>query len=42
LNIPFKLHVLGTPVEEDMVLVSAKNNPELNISAEIHPVIMEF
>ncbi|MBS1571187.1 MAG: S9 family peptidase [Bacteroidetes bacterium] len=31
LNMPFKLHILGTNVEKDKVIVSSKNNPELNI-----------
>jgi len=39
LNPPSKLHVLGTPVEKDIVLVSSKKNPELNISPELFPVI---
>lgn len=42
LNLPFKLHVLGTPAEKDLVIVSSKNNPELNISPKEMPSISDF
>ncbi len=42
LNPPFKLHVLGTSVENDIVLASSKNNPELNISPELFPIISVY
>ena len=42
LNPDSKLHILGTPVENDMVLVSSKKNPELNISPEQFPTISVY
>ena len=42
LNMPFKLHILGTPVEKDIVLVSSKNNPGLNILPQDIPAITVF
>lgn len=42
LNMPYKLHVLGTPVEKDLVIVSSKNNPELNILPQEIPQVSIF
>ena len=42
LNTPFKLHVIGTSIERDNVIVSSKNNPELNILPEDYPSISVF
>lgn len=42
LNQPFKLHVLGTPVERDIVVVSSKNNPELDILPLEYPYVEVF
>lgn len=42
LNMPFKLHILGTPVEKDVVIVSSKNNPELNILPQDIPQVSVF
>lgn len=42
LNMPFKLHVINTPVENDMVIVSSKNNPELNIQPQEIPMVFSF
>lgn len=42
LNTPFKQHIIGTPVSEDRVLVSAENNPELNILPREYPFINLF
>lgn len=42
LNTPFKLHIVGTVVESDIVIVSSKNNPELNILPEDYPSVSVF
>ncbi len=42
LNMPFKLHVIHTPVENDRVIVSSKNNPELNIQPQDIPMVFCF
>lgn len=42
LNMPFKLHLLGTPVEKDVVIVSSKNNPELNLLPQEIPQVSIF
>lgn len=42
LNTPYKLHLIGTPVEKDIVIASSKNNPELNISPQEVPWVSVF
>lgn len=42
LNMPCKLHTVNTPVENDLVIVSSENNPELNIKPEVIPVVYFF
>ena len=42
LNTSFKLHTLGTPIEKDILIVSSKNNPELNILPQDIPVVSVF
>ncbi len=39
LNMPLKLHAINTPVENDMVIVSSNNNPELNILPQEIPMV---
>ncbi|MFT4205064.1 MAG: prolyl oligopeptidase family serine peptidase [Chitinophagaceae bacterium] len=42
LNTPNKLHVIGTPISSDIVLASAKKNPELNILPNELPMVSGF
>ena len=42
LNLPFKLHVIDSPVKNDIVIVSSKNDPELNIQPQDIPVVFIF
>lgn len=42
LNMPLKLHAINTPVENDMVIVSSNNNPELNILPQEIPMVYFF
>lgn len=42
LNTKFKMHILGTSVEKDMVLVSAVKYPELNLLPEEYPSVDVF
>lgn len=41
-NLPYMLHVLGTDQSTDMVLVSSKKNPELNIPEDSRPFVRFF
>lgn len=42
LNTPFKLHVIGTSVDSDLVIASSKKNPELNIQPKDYPDVDVF
>ena len=42
LNCPFKLHVMGTPVSNDIVLASAAKYPELNFKPVERPWVSVF
>jgi prolyl oligopeptidase len=41
-NLVLKLHSIGTPLEKDIVIVSSKHNPELNILPQYVPIISTF
>ena len=41
-NMPCKIHKIGTPVSEDRVLVSSKQNPELEIDPSAFPSIVAY
>ena len=42
LNMPSKLHVVGTPVSSDKILTSSSSHPELNIQPQEMPILMTF
>ena len=42
LNMPSKLHVIGTPVSSDKIVTSSSTHPELNIQPQEMPILMTF
>lgn len=42
LNCPFKLHVIGTPISDDIVLASGEKYPELNFKPVERPWVSVF
>lgn len=42
LNMPCKLHIIGTPVSSDKILANASSNPELNLQPGEMPSVLTF